>query len=58
MAQSATRGVVYAVWGEKAEEGTHQVLLKMRGLYYRLYQLQYEREELKVTNHADSKVIA
>jgi ATP-binding cassette, subfamily B, multidrug efflux pump len=27
--------------GEKAEEGTHQELLSLRGLYYRLYQLQF-----------------
>jgi ATP-binding cassette subfamily B multidrug efflux pump len=28
--------------GEKAEEGTHQELLRARGLYYRLYQLQFK----------------
>jgi len=28
--------------GKVREEGTHQELLKNRGLYYRLYQLQYE----------------
>jgi ATP-binding cassette, subfamily B, multidrug efflux pump len=27
--------------GEKAEEGSHQELLRLRGLYYRLYQLQF-----------------
>jgi ATP-binding cassette subfamily B multidrug efflux pump len=27
--------------GEKAEEGTHQELLELRGLYYRLYKLQF-----------------
>jgi ATP-binding cassette subfamily B protein len=27
--------------GEKAEEGSHQELMAMRGLYYRLYQLQF-----------------
>jgi ATP-binding cassette, subfamily B, multidrug efflux pump len=27
--------------GEKAEEGSHQELLRARGLYYRLYQLQF-----------------
>ena len=27
--------------GEKMEEGTHQELLTKRGLYYRLYQLQF-----------------
>jgi ATP-binding cassette subfamily B protein len=28
--------------GEKVEEGSHQELLAMRGLYYRLYQLQFK----------------
>ncbi len=28
--------------GEKVEEGTHQELLAARGLYYRLYQLQFK----------------
>ena len=28
--------------GEKVEEGTHQELLAIRGLYYRLYQLQFK----------------
>jgi ATP-binding cassette subfamily B protein len=28
--------------GEKVEEGGHQELLAMRGLYYRLYQLQFK----------------
>jgi ATP-binding cassette subfamily B protein/subfamily B ATP-binding cassette protein MsbA len=28
--------------GRKVEEGTHQELLKKRGMYYRLYQLQYK----------------
>ena len=31
--------------GKKVEEGNHQELLAARGLYWRLYQLQY-REEL------------
>jgi ATP-binding cassette, subfamily B, multidrug efflux pump len=32
--------------GELREQGTHQELLAQRGLYYRLYQLQYKDQEL------------
>ncbi len=32
--------------GKVREEGTHQDLLKRRGLYYRLYQLQYENQPI------------
>jgi ATP-binding cassette subfamily B multidrug efflux pump len=32
--------------GELRESGTHQELLALRGLYYRLYQLQYKDQEL------------
>jgi ATP-binding cassette subfamily B protein len=32
--------------GEIREEGTHQELLKRRGLYYRLYRLQYENQPI------------
>ena len=31
--------------GEIREMGTHAELLEKEGIYYRLYQLQYEREE-------------
>jgi ATP-binding cassette, subfamily B, multidrug efflux pump len=34
--------------GEVREIGSHTELLEKRGIYYRLYQLQYEREELKL----------
>ncbi len=34
--------------GELRESGTHQQLLAERGLYYRLYQLQYKDQEMKV----------
>ncbi len=34
--------------GEVREIGSHTELLEQRGIYYRLYQLQYEREELRV----------
>ena len=32
--------------GEIRERGTHQELLAQRGLYYKLYQLQYKDQEL------------
>jgi ATP-binding cassette subfamily B multidrug efflux pump len=35
--------------GEVREVGTHAGLMEMRGIYHRLYQLQYEREELHLT---------
>ncbi|SNB47184.1 ABC transporter ATP-binding protein [Geobacter sp. DSM 9736] len=38
--QDADR-IVVVHRGEKAEEGTHQELLAKRGLYYRLYELQF-----------------
>jgi ATP-binding cassette subfamily B protein len=31
--------------GELREAGTHQQLLSRRGIYYRLYQLQYKEQE-------------
>jgi ABC-type multidrug transport system fused ATPase/permease subunit len=34
--------------GEVRELGSHAELMERRGIYYRLYQLQYEREELKL----------
>ncbi|RMD50448.1 MAG: ATP-binding cassette domain-containing protein, partial [Ignavibacteria bacterium] len=35
--------------GELKEKGTHQELLAQRGIYYRLYQLQYKDQELTQT---------
>lgn len=32
--------------GKIVEQGTHQALLEMRGRYYKLYHLQYSREEM------------
>ena len=34
--------------GEVREMGSHTELLQKRGIYYRLYQLQYQQEELRV----------
>ena len=36
--------------GRLREEGNHQELLARRGIYYRLYQLQYKDQELRVTS--------
>jgi ATP-binding cassette subfamily B protein len=35
--------------GEVREMGTHQELLRQQGLYYRLYQLQYEGQEMQLS---------
>jgi ATP-binding cassette subfamily B protein len=32
--------------GQLREQGTHQQLLARRGLYYKLYRLQYKDQEL------------
>ena len=37
--------------GEVREVGSHAELMERQGIYYRLYQLQYEREELKLAAH-------
>jgi ATP-binding cassette, subfamily B, multidrug efflux pump len=37
--------------GEVREVGSHADLMEKQGIYYRLYQLQYEREELKLASH-------
>ena len=34
--------------GEVREVGSHAELLQRRGIYYRLYQLQYQQEELRL----------
>jgi len=34
--------------GRLREEGSHQELLARRGIYYRLYQLQYKDQELRL----------
>ncbi|HEX9147405.1 MAG TPA: ATP-binding cassette domain-containing protein, partial [Candidatus Binatia bacterium] len=40
--------------GEVREIGSHTQLMKKHGIYYRLYQLQYEREDLNVPRHQAS----
>jgi ABC-type multidrug transport system fused ATPase/permease subunit len=43
--------------GEVREIGSHTELLEKRGIYYRLYQLQYEREDLKLaTSDVSAKI--
>jgi ATP-binding cassette subfamily B protein len=34
--------------GRLREQGAHQALLAQRGIYYRLYQLQYKEQELGI----------
>jgi ATP-binding cassette subfamily B protein len=38
--------------GELVEQGTHDELLALRGVYWRLYQLQYRRQERGETRDA------
>jgi len=43
--------------GEVREVGSHAELMERRGIYYRLYQLQYEREKLQVVTHEAAQKI-
>src|SRR5579872_115851 len=45
--QNADRILVFHK-GRLREQGTHQELLMQRGIYYRLYQLQYKDQELRL----------
>jgi ATP-binding cassette subfamily B protein len=45
--QNAHRILVFHK-GRLREQGTHQELLAERGIYYRLYQLQYKDQELRL----------
>ena len=45
--QHADRIIVFHK-GRLREQGTHQELLAMRGIYYRLYQLQYKEQEMRL----------
>ena len=40
--------------GRLREQGSHQELLLVRGIYYRLYQLQYKEQELTVSLSDDT----
>ena len=42
--------------GELRERGTHQELLARRGIYYRLYLLQYKDQELERRERAAAEV--
>jgi ATP-binding cassette, subfamily B, multidrug efflux pump len=44
--------------GQVREMGTHQELLANRGIYYKLYQLQYKDQEIVVGGPAQSTVSA
>ena len=39
--------------GKLREQGTHQELLAQRGIYYKLYQLQYRDQEVSVVADDD-----
>jgi ATP-binding cassette subfamily B protein len=41
--------------GRIRESGSHQELLALRGIYYRLYQLQYKEQEIQVPARTDSR---
>jgi ATP-binding cassette subfamily B multidrug efflux pump len=41
--------------GELRESGTHQQLLSQRGIYFRLFQLQYQEQERKVSNSSGTE---
>jgi ATP-binding cassette subfamily B protein len=40
--------------GRLREQGSHQELLAFRGIYYRLYQLQYKQQELRTLPSPDA----
>jgi ATP-binding cassette, subfamily B, multidrug efflux pump len=43
--------------GQLREIGTHQELLAQRGIYWRLYQLQYKDQELQTASRGTSEVL-
>ena len=44
--------------GQVREMGTHQELLARKGIYYRLYQLQYKDQEIPVSSGGAPEVTA
>lgn len=42
--------IIYLSHGQILEQGTHQQLLEHRGRYYELYEMQFQREQLKQAN--------
>jgi ATP-binding cassette, subfamily B, multidrug efflux pump len=44
--------------GKVREMGTHQELLAQRGVYYKLYQLQYKDQEIPVSTSGTPEVTA
>jgi ATP-binding cassette subfamily B protein len=44
--------------GRIRERGTHQQLLAQRGLYWRLYQLQYKEQEVAAPGESPASVTA
>jgi len=44
--------------GRLREQGAHQELLSQRGIYYRLYQLQYKEQELRLPQNANGAAIS
>ena len=44
--------------GRLREQGAHQELLAQRGIYYRLYQLQYKEQELHIAESASDRSAA
>ena len=42
--------IIYLSHGQILEQGTHQQLLELRGHYYDLYEMQFQREQLQQAN--------
>ena len=42
--------IIYLSHGQILEQGTHQQLLELRGYYYDLYEMQFQREQLQQAN--------